>query len=54
MQGAKQWQSATDPTLVCEPTSMNIGIVHMGFVWIKIETIRKAAHGSVADLGRTP
>jgi acetylornithine deacetylase len=37
--------------VVCEPTSMNVGIAHMGFVWIEVETIGKAAHGSVADLG---
>ena len=34
-----------------EPTGLRMGIGHKGFVWIEIETIGRAAHGSRPDLG---
>jgi acetylornithine deacetylase len=40
-----------DAAIVTEPTEMQICIAHKGFVWIDVETIGKAAHGSRPDLG---
>lgn len=40
-----------DGVIVCEPTEMNVGIAHMGFAWIELETLGKAAHGSVVEEG---
>lgn len=41
-----------DGVIVCEPTEMKVGVAHMGFVWIEIEAIGKAAHGSVVEEGQ--
>jgi len=41
-----------DGVIVCEPTEMKVGIAHMGFVWIEVETVGKAAHGSVVEEGQ--
>jgi acetylornithine deacetylase len=41
-----------DGVIVCEPTEMKVGIAHMGFVWMVIEAIGKAAHGSVVEEGQ--
>lgn len=40
-----------DAAIVGEPTNMNIGIAHKGYVWLEIETVGKAAHGSVPEKG---
>ncbi|MFY0546042.1 ArgE/DapE family deacylase [Brevibacillus sp. H7] len=35
-----------DAAIVCEPTNLDIGVVHKGFAWIKCEVFGKSAHGS--------
>lgn len=40
-----------DGAIVTEPTELTIAIGHRGFVWIEIEVIGKAAHGSRPHLG---
>jgi acetylornithine deacetylase len=40
-----------DAAIVTEPTEMQLCVAHKGFVWLDIETIGKAAHGSRPDLG---
>jgi acetylornithine deacetylase len=40
-----------DAAIVTEPTEMQLCIAHKGFVWLDIETIGRAAHGSRYDLG---
>ena len=41
----------TDGAIVTEPTQLQICVVHKGFIWLEVETIGKAAHGSRVDLG---
>jgi acetylornithine deacetylase len=40
-----------DAAIVAEFTELQIILAHRGFVWLEIETIGKAAHGSRPDLG---
>ncbi len=40
-----------DAAIVAEPTHMEVGIAHKGFVAFEIETHGRAAHGSRPDLG---
>ncbi len=40
-----------DAAINTEPTGLKMGIGHKGFVWVEIETLGKAAHGSRPDLG---
>ncbi len=40
----EEWSA--DAAVVTEPTAMQIGVAHKGFVWIDIETFGIAAHGS--------
>ena len=40
-----------DAAIVAEPTQMEVGIAHKGFVAFEIETHGRAAHGSRPDLG---
>jgi acetylornithine deacetylase len=40
-----------DAAIITEPTELAIGIAHRGFVWVEIEVLGKAAHGSRAHLG---
>lgn len=40
-----------DAAIVTEPTEMQLCVAHKGFVWLEVETIGKAAHGSRPDLG---
>ena len=40
-----------DGAVVAEPTGLEIGIAHRGFVWLEAETAGRAAHGSRPDLG---
>jgi acetylornithine deacetylase len=40
-----------DGAIVTEPTSLEICIAHKGFVWIEVETLGRAAHGSRPELG---
>lgn len=35
-----------DAAIVTEPTNLDICLAHKGYVWIEVETIGKAAHGS--------
>jgi len=41
----------TDGAIVTEPTEMSIYLAHKGFVWLEVETIGRAAHGSRFDEG---
>lgn len=40
-----------DAALIAEPTELDISIAHRGFVWLDIETMGLAAHGSRPQLG---
>jgi acetylornithine deacetylase len=40
-----------DSAIVTEPTEMEICLAHKGFLWIEVETLGRAAHGSRFDLG---
>jgi acetylornithine deacetylase len=40
-----------DAAVVTEPTELEIGIAHKGFVWFDIEVTGRAAHGSRPHLG---
>ena len=40
-----------DGAVIAEPTELQLIVAHRGFVWLEIETIGKAAHGSRPDLG---
>ena len=40
-----------DAAIVTEPTSLQLGVAHKGFVSLEIETVGWAAHGSRPDLG---
>ena len=40
-----------DAAIVTEPTELEICTAHKGFVWLDVETIGVAAHGSLPDLG---
>jgi acetylornithine deacetylase len=40
-----------DAAVVTEPTELEIGIAHKGFVWFDIEVAGRAAHGSRPHLG---
>ncbi|QRG66219.1 ArgE/DapE family deacylase [Brevibacillus choshinensis] len=35
-----------DAAIVCEPSDLDIGVVHKGFAWVACEVRGKAAHGS--------
>ena len=45
----ERWRA--DAAIVTEPTEMQVCVAHKGFVWLDIETIGKAAHGSRPELG---
>ncbi len=40
-----------DAAIVTEPSHLRVCVAHKGFVWIELESIGKAAHGSRPDLG---
>ncbi|HEY4720322.1 MAG TPA: ArgE/DapE family deacylase [Anaerolineae bacterium] len=40
-----------DAAIVTEPTELVISLAHKGFIWLEVETIGKAAHGSRPQLG---
>ncbi len=40
-----------DAAIVTEPTQLNICLAHKGFVWLEIETLGRAAHGSRPEEG---
>jgi len=40
-----------DGAIVAEPTELRLILAHKGFVWLEIETVGRAAHGSRPDLG---
>lgn len=40
-----------DGAIIAEPTQCELIVAHKGFVWLEIETIGIAAHGSRPDLG---
>jgi acetylornithine deacetylase len=40
-----------DAAIVAEPTELELAVAHKGFVWIEIETLGTAAHGSRYDVG---
>jgi acetylornithine deacetylase len=42
---------SVDGAIVTEPTELDICLAHKGFVWLEVETIGRAAHGSRYDLG---
>lgn len=41
----------TDAAIVTEPTAMDLGVAHKGFLWVEIRVLGRAAHGSRPDLG---
>ena len=46
---AKRFQA--DAAIVAEFTELQLILAHRGFVWLEVETVGKAAHGSRPDLG---
>jgi acetylornithine deacetylase len=46
---AERYQA--DAAIVAEPTELQLIVAHKGFVWLEIETLGVAAHGSRPDLG---
>lgn len=40
-----------DAAIVTEPTELDICLAHKGFIWLEVETVGRAAHGSRFDLG---
>jgi acetylornithine deacetylase len=40
-----------DGAIVTEPTSLQLCLAHKGFMWLQVETVGRAAHGSRFDLG---
>lgn len=40
-----------DGAIVTEPTHMRLCLAHKGFIWLEVETIGRAAHGSRFDEG---
>ena len=46
---AKRFQA--DAAIVAEFTELQLILAHRGFVWLEVETIGRAAHGSRPDLG---
>ncbi|HET6594920.1 MAG TPA: ArgE/DapE family deacylase [Anaerolineales bacterium] len=46
---AQRYQA--DGAIVAEFTELQLILAHRGFVWLEVETIGKAAHGSRPDLG---
>ncbi len=40
-----------DGAVVTEPTEMEICLAHKGFIWLEVETLGRAAHGSRFDEG---
>ena len=40
-----------DGAMVCEPTNEDLIVGHKGFVWLEVDILGKAAHGSRFDLG---
>jgi acetylornithine deacetylase len=41
----------TDAAIVTEPTALQICLAHKGYLWIEVETIGRAAHGSRFEQG---
>jgi acetylornithine deacetylase len=44
-------QFSADGAIVAEFTELQLILAHKGFVWLEVETVGKAAHGSRPDLG---
>ena len=42
---------SSDGAIVGEPTGLNIGLAHRGYVWAEVEVRGKASHGSVPEKG---
>jgi acetylornithine deacetylase len=42
---------ATDAAIVTEPTSLRVCRAHKGYLWIEVEVLGRAAHGSRFDQG---
>jgi acetylornithine deacetylase len=40
-----------DAAIVTEPTEMRVAVAHRGFIHLEVETIGRAAHGSMPELG---
>ncbi len=40
-----------DAVIVTEPTQIQLCLAHKGFIWLEVETIGRAAHGSRFDEG---
>ena len=40
-----------DGAILTEPTALDICLAHKGFVWLEVETLGRAAHGSRFELG---
>src|SRR5713226_8817654 len=45
----KRWRAGA--AIVTEPTGLDVCVAHKGFVWLEIETMGTAAHGSLPELG---
>ncbi len=45
----KRWRAGA--AIVTEPTGLDVCVAHKGFVWLELETMGTAAHGSLPELG---
>ncbi len=45
----KRWHA--DAAIVTEPTELHICTAHKGFIWLEVETVGVAAHGSLPEIG---
>jgi acetylornithine deacetylase len=45
------WHYHPDAVIVTEPTGLDVCVAHKGFIWLKVTTLGRAAHGSRFDLG---
>ncbi len=45
----KRWSA--DAAIVTKPTAIDLVIAHKGFVWLEVETVGIAAHGSMPEVG---
>jgi acetylornithine deacetylase len=46
-----QSEGRPDAAIVVEPTGLDVCVAHKGFVWARVTTMGRAAHGSLYDAG---
>jgi acetylornithine deacetylase len=46
-----EFEGRPDAAIVTEPTALDVCVAHKGFVWARVTTMGRAAHGSLYDVG---